>query len=433
MIKGAAFRDHSRPTAPLMDPRFRVVFALVTSLFVSWALAASLNDILVRQFRRALDLSRLGSSLVQFAFYIGYFCAALPAGLLIRRLGYKVAMVSGLCLYAAGAFLFLPAARLQSYPLFLFGLYTIAIGLAFLETAANPFIAQLGPVRTGAARLILSQAFWGLGAIAGGAIGSRFIFTASDLSPEQIARLPASAAAQVRTAAAAQVVPPYLSIGVAMLLLALLIGCVRFPVLQPAEGEPAGSRPVWRVLAAPRLRRAVVAQFFYVGAQIGVLGFFVDFTREQLPRLNDRQAALLLTGSLALLTVGRFTGAALGRRWRPAQLLAGYAAANVALCVVASVASGPAAVACLWLTSFFMSIMYPTIFTLGVEDLGEDASAGASFLVMAIIGGAVIPPVMARLADAIGGMHHVMLVPGGCFLVCLLFARAVPRLPTAGR
>lgn len=414
---------------PIVERRFLLAFVAVTTLFVAWALAASLNDVLIRQFRKALDLTRFEASLVQFAFYIGYFCAALPAGLAIRRFGYKAAMLGGLGLYAGGALLFWPAAEAGSYSLFLVALYLIAIGLAALETAANPFIALIGSERTAAARLSLAQGFYGVGAITGGLVGAHFIFAGPEYTPEQIGRLDAAAAATIRAAETAKVVGPYLAIAALMVLLAAVIALTRFPVFdRTTAAEPVRVR-AWSVLAGSRrLQAAVAAQFFYVAGQVGVWSFFIDFVKDQAPDVSERSAALLLTGTLALLTLGRFAGAPLGRAVAPHRLLAAFAAANVVLCGLAATLSGMPAVAALLFTSFFMSIMYPSIFTLGIEYLGSAREIGAAFLVMAIIGGAAAPPLIAVIADRAGEVHGAMWVPAICFAVVLAFAVAAPRL-----
>lgn len=405
---------------PLVERRYLLAFALVTSLFFSWALAAALNDVLIRQFQKALDVSRTQASLIQFAFYIGYFCAALPAGLLIRRLGYKPVMLIGLGLYATGALLFYPAAEVRLFWPFLAALYIIAFGLACLETAANPYILILGDPRTASARLNLAQAFYGFGAILGPVIGGLFIFSGIEHDSATRAGMTAEALAAYRAQEAAAVQGPYLAIALAVCLLAAVIARARFPAIEHAG---TGMRPRFAsVLRHRRLVGAVIAQFFYVGAQVGIWSFFIDFAKDQAPDLSERTVAFLLSASLGMLLVGRFSGALIQRRIAPARLLAWYAVANIALCLTASLATGLVAVGALWLTSFFMSIMFPTIFAIGTAGLDEETEAGSSFLIMAIIGGALIPPLMGLVSDTVGGVHHMMVVPALCFGVCLAFA-----------
>ncbi len=416
-----------------MDRRYLLAFVIVTSLFFSWAFAAALNDILIRQFQKALDLTRAQSSVIQLAFYIGYFCAALPAGLVIRRAGYKRTIIIGLALYAAGAFLFYPAANAEKYAYFLAALYIIAFGLAFLETAANPYVSILGNPKTASSRLNLAQSFYGLGAMFGPIVGGAFIFSGIEHTRAELAAMSAVQMVAFRTAESAAVKGPYIAVGIGICVLALLVALTPFPTLHD-ESAPAthGINRWGRVFATLRHRRlrwAVIAQFCYVGAQVTVWSFFIDFTKAMMPGLPERSAAFLLSASLGMLMIGRFSGAFIQAHIAPARLLSFYAAANVLLCLMASVASGWLAVGALWSTSFFMSIMFPTIFALGVEDLRDETEFGSSFLIMSIIGGAIIPPLTGLLSEqARGGIQNSMLVPAACFIVCLAFALMVPRM-----
>lgn len=412
-----------------MERRFVKVFLLVACLFVSWAIAAGLNDVLIRQFRKALALTRAESSLVQFAFYIGYFCAALPAGMVIRRFGYKSAMLAGLALYAVGAFLFYPAATIRLYSVFLVALYTIAFGLAFLETSANPYVAILGEPSTASARLNLAQSFYGIGAIAGPIIGGAFIFSGIEHSPAELAAMHPAQLDAYRAAEASAVQLPYLCVGLAMCMLAALIAVTRFPVLErplAARPDDRGGSP-FRVLRHARLRAAVIAQFAYVGGQVGVWSFFIDFVKELTPAISEKHAAFLLSLSLALFMAGRFIGTALMQRIAATRLLAVFATINVALAVLAAVAPGLVAVAALTLTSFFMSIMFPTIFSLGVKDLGDRAMLGAPLIIMAIIGGAVFPPLMGLVSQWLGHIQPAMLFPASCFAIVMIYATRAHR------
>jgi FHS family L-fucose permease-like MFS transporter len=417
---------------PIVDRRYLVPFAIVTCLFFSWAFAAALNDILIRQFQKALDLTRTQSSMIQLAFYIGYFCAALPAGLVIRRAGYKRTILIGLALYALGAFLFYPAADAQRFGYFLIALYIIAFGLAFLETAANPYISILGQSDTASARLNLAQSFYGLGAILGPIVGGLFIFSGIERTPEQLSALSALELAAYRSTESAAVQGPYLSLGLGISLLALLVALTPFPVFADRKGISANPlaprRSALAVLRHKRLRWAVVTQFFYVGAQVSIWSFFIDFSKALMPNVSEKIVAFLLSASLGMLMIGRFSGALMQARIAPARLLTIYAAANIVLCLLASTASGWLAVGPLWLTSFFMSIMFPTIFAIGIEDLGDETEMGSSFLIMSIIGGAVLPPLTGLMSDRIGGIHHAMIIPALCFGICLAYGLKVQGL-----
>jgi FHS family L-fucose permease-like MFS transporter len=426
-VELAATAESAPARVPIVSRKYLLPFALVTTLFLSWALAASLNDVLIRQFQKALDLTRTQASLIQFAFYIGYFCAALPAGLLIRRVGYKRTMIAGLALYAAGAFLFYPAAEIRLYIIFLVALYTIAFGLAFLETSANPYVSILGDERTASARLNLAQSFYGIGAIIGPIVGGTFIFSGIELSPQKLASMAPAAVEAYRASEAHAVQLPYAAVGATMVVLAAVIALVRFPVLESERDAAVSHGSPWRVLRHKRLRRAIIAQFFYVGAQVCIWSFFIDFTKDVMPSIPERTVAFLLSASLAMLMIGRFSGAFIQRLVAPPRLLAIYGCANIALCLIAALSGGALAVGALWLTSFFMSIMFPTIFALGIEGLGEETEFASSFLIMSIIGGALIPPGLGIVSDRITGIHLAMIVPAVCFAVCVAFAYWIAR------
>ncbi len=420
--------DAPAARAPLIDVDKRVAFALVATLFFSWALAASLNDVLIRHFQKALDLTRAQSSLVQFAFYIGYFCAALPAGWVMRRLGFKTGILAGLGLYALGALLFWPAAEARVYAMFLGALFVIACGLAFLETAANPYIAVLGDVRTGAARLNLAQSCYGLGAIVGPFIGGLFILSGVEHSGTELAAMTPAALTAYRVGEARTVEWPYAAVAAFVALLAVLVARAKLPRVT-GDGADAVARGGARdALRHRHLVAGIVAQFFYVGAQVTIWSYFIDFGKEEMPNLSEKQLAFLLSGSLAALMIGRLTGALLMRRIAPERLLSVYAVANIMLCLVAIGIGGAAAVAALWLASFFMSIMFPTIFALAVRDLGPATKMGGSLLIMSIIGGALFPALAGVAADSAGSLRPAMTVPLAGFAVVLWYALSGSRL-----
>jgi FHS family L-fucose permease-like MFS transporter len=388
----------------------RIATLLTVGLFFLWGVANNLNDVLIAHFRALFTLTDLQSGLVQSAFYLGYFCCAIPAALVMRRFGYRNAVVLGLLLFGVGALLFWPASATLSYGFFLFALFVIASGLAFLETAANPMVATLGDPATAERRLNLAQAFNPLGSITGVALGATLI-----LSDE--VRDPVAQAAAVRL--------PYLLIAIVVLSWAALIVVTRFPAAATRgslEGE--GARGDYRALLA-RLRylAGVAAQFFYVGAQVGVWSFLIRYTAAALPALGTRHAAWLLTASLALFMVGRFVGSALMARVSGARLMLAFALVDAALCLVAVATGGWIGVGALVVSSAFMSIMYPTIFVLSLRGLGPLTKAGASLIVMAIIGGAVLTAGMGLLSDLTGTIRAAMLVPAACFGVVALFAR----------
>ncbi|MDT8757424.1 L-fucose:H+ symporter permease [Sphingomonas psychrotolerans] len=398
---------------------------LIVALFFLWGMANNLNDVLIAHFKKLFTLSDLQAGLVQSAFYLGYFCLAIPAALFMRAYGYRAAVLAGLGLYGSGALLFWPAAGAQSYPFFLAALFVIAGGLAFLETSANPLIARLGPEETAARRLNLAQAFNPLGSITGVALGSQFILSGVAFSPAQQAAMRPEALAAWRAGEAASVQFPYLLIALVVLGWAVLIRLTRFPPVatESEVDEGVGAFDDFRaLLRARRLILGVIAQFFYVGAQVGVWSYLIRYAQVALPGTSEHQAAGWLTLSLALFMVGRFAGAALMGRVAALPLLAGFAGISALLCLVAAFLGGALGIAALVATSFFMSIMYPTIFAESVAGLGARTKSAAALLVMAIIGGAVLTALMGYVSDASGSILSAMLVPAGCFLVILAFA-----------
>ena len=412
--------------ARFITPGYRWGFAVVVSLFFLWALANNLNDILVRQFQKALGLNRAEAGFIQFVFYIGYFVVAMPAGLLMRRFGYKAGILVGLMLYATGALLFYPASFMLSYGVFLFALFVIASGAACLETAANPYITAFGEPSRAAQRLNLAQAFNGLGGFIAPIMGGLLVFSGAEPSRADLARMSPAALGAYRAGEAGAVRMPYLILAGAALLVVSAVALTRLPPAWRTAG--AGLKAQFAGLARSRsLRAAVVAQVAYEAAQVGVWSFFIDFTKEVAPQISERHAAFLLSASLILFMLGRFSGAALMTRVRPVLLLGVYAAINVALCAIAITAPGWIALVALTLTSFFMSIMFPTIFALGIRDLGAATPLGASCIVMAVVGAAISPPLMGGVAVLTGSLRSAMLLPVICFGVVVLYAWLTAR------
>lgn len=411
---------------------FAIGFFAVVSLFFLWALANSLNDILIRQFQKALDLSRGESGFLQFVFYLGYFLVALPAGLLIRRVGYRGGILVGLGLYALGALSFYPAAEIREFWAFLVALFVIASGLAILETAANPMIARFGPQEKAAQRLNFAQAFNGLGAFVAPIIGGLFIFSGVELDASQAGSMTPLELDAYRANEALMVQGPYLSLALAIALVAAIIAVVKLPQMDesnaeqaPAEAQGAG---LFQALRLRHLRWAVVAQFFYVGAQVVIWSFFVDFAIDFVPGVSERQAAFYLSISLASFMVGRFVGTALMSRIAPATLLGVFAICAAILSLGARILDGAAALVSLGAVSFFMSIMFPTIFALGIDGAGIHTKTASSFIIMAIIGGAIFPPLAGFLADYSGNIAVIGLFGAASFAVIGWFAWRYPSL-----
>lgn len=407
-------------------PAYRWGFALIVSLFFLWALANNFNDILIRQFQKSLGLDRAQAGFIQFVFYIGYFVIALPAGLLMRRLGYRAGVLTGLGLYAVGALLFYPASLMLSFGMFLFALFVIAAGAACLETTANAYVGFFGEEGTAVQRLNLAQAFNGLGACVAPVIGGLLIFSGIEHSQETLSAMSAAELAAYRASEASTVQLPYLLLAIAATVVAVAVALARMPDAREASDVPLSVQ--FKQIARHRpLTGAVVTQFFYVGAQVGIWSYFIDFVKDVTPWVSERQAAYLLSASLVLFMIGRFSGTAVMHRVRPAALLGLYAVINILLCAVAALASGWVALGALILVSFFMSIMFPTIFALGVEGLGSARPLGSSCIIMAIIGGAIFPPLMGLVAVEAGELPPAMLLPAACFIIIAGYARRAAR------
>ncbi|SFF73023.1 MFS transporter, FHS family, L-fucose permease [Novosphingobium sp. CF614] len=402
----------------LFDRALLVPFAVVCSMFFMWAITNNFNDILIKQFQKALELSRMQSGLVQTAFYFGYFTVALPAGWVMTRLGYRNGLLIGLGLYAAGAFLFWPAAEVRVFGFFLAALYIIAAGLAFLETAANPLITVMGPAGTAAQRLNFAQSFNGFGAFIAPFIGGAMMFSGVEHTPAELAAMTPGQVDAYRATEAHAIQMPYFGLGLLVLLLALVVWLTRFPPMDEETAGDASAAP--GIPASSMLRRAVIAQFFYIGAQVVIWSYFINFAQD-LVGVGEMRAAHLLGYSLMAFMAGRFTGTALMRFVEPARLLVIFGLIAALLCGVAMAATGWAAVIALGLTSFFMSIMFPTIFALGIAGLGAKTKLGSSLIIMAIIGGAVFPPLVGLIADKAHSLQLGMAVPLASFVVVAAF------------
>jgi len=359
---------------------------------------------------------------VQFATFIGYFVFAIPASLFMRRFGYRAAVVMGLVLFGTGALLFYPAAQFGEYHFFLGALFVVASGLSFLETSANPMIAAMGPASNAAQRLNFAQTFNPLGTIVGVFLGKELILSGHALTPEQVRAMEPAAQAAWRAAELSAVKLPYLGIACVVLLWALLVAIAKFPPMarRVAEDADASAGGFRGLLAFPRYWLGVLAQFAYVGAQVGVWSFVIRYTQVNTPGTAESVAANNLLVTLTLFFAGRFVGTLLMSRVRPAILLAIFAGVDVVLCVAAATAGGNAGLYALMATSFFMSIQFPTIFTMSLRGLGNHTKSGSSFLVMAIVGGAVVPPLMGLVSDA-STINNAMLIPAVCFAVVMLF------------
>lgn len=408
---------------PLIGSGQKVPFALVTSLFFLWGIPNNLNDVLIGQFMKSFTLNRFEAGLVQSAFYLGYFLLAMPAALLMRRAGYKAGMIAGLVLFGSGALLFWPAALSMRYGFFLVALFIMAGGLAFLETASNPFITQIGDPAGSERRLNLAQAFNPLGAISGVLLGTIFIFSGVELSPVKVAALKANNAfgAYLRSETL-RVVSPYMMLAIIAFVLAVVFSLTKFPkiVAEASATEEQESR-FSELFAKRHFLLAVATQFMYVGAQVGTWSYFIQYVQVYAHQ-TQKLAGFFLTGTLVAFALGRFSSAWIMQRVPPARLMGTYAVFNVALVSVAIAFPGWIGLWAIFLTSFFMSVMFPTIFALGLRGLGPNTKMGGSLLVMSIIGGAVLTPVMGLISEMGHSLALAYVVPLVAYLCVALFS-----------
>ena len=385
---------------------YLVPFVLITSLFLLWGFAHGLLDVLNKHFQGVFTMTKAESGLVQFSTYIAYFLMALPAGAFMKRYGYRKGIIMGLLLFAIGAFGFIPAAFLHSATPFLIALFVIACGLCILETAANPYSTILGPSASAAQRLNLSQSFNGLGWILGPLVGGLLIFGASEGDSMALTK-------------------PYILVGGIVLFVALLFFFTKLPEIKPEEEEEVTAiveeKPAASIWKRRQFVRSVVAQFCYCAAQTGIFGFFINYVTEMDPGISNLRASRILAfGGMALFMIGRLSGSFTMKWLAPGRLLTWYSLLS-AVCMALVVASvGTLSLYALYLSFFFMSIMFPTIFALGLEGMGVYTKKASSYIVMGVAGGAFSPMLMGYIGEE--NMALGFIVPLMAFLYILYFA-----------
>lgn len=393
-------------------------FILITSLFFLWGFAHNLDPILIPHLKKSFTLTTTQSTLVDSAVFIAYFIMALPAGFIMKKFGYKTGIISGLLFFAIGCFLFIPAANYQSYNYFLIALFIIACGLTVLETAANPYAAALGDPATATQRLNLAQSFNGLAAAVAPVIGARIILT-KGYSDVELSAMTEAAKKIALASEASSVKTPYAILGFILLVIALLFALSHLPKILE-NTEQSNSKHIFHAFRNRHLKWAVVAQFFYVGAQVSVLSLFILYATKSASITEVQAADYLGAGGMAFL-IGRFSGTFFMKYIKPEKLLAIYAAINILLSIVAITATGLITVYAVIGICFFMSIMFPTIFSLGIKDLKGDTAYGSSLIIMSIVGGAILPRFFGFIADSSGNIQLGYIIPLICFAVVLFF------------
>ena len=391
---------------------------LITCLFFLWGFAHNLDPILIPHLKKSFTLTTTQATLVDSSVFIAYFVMALPAGFIMKRWGYKMGIICGLLLFSFGAFLFVPAANQQSYQYFLFALFIIACGLTILETAANPYASALGDAKSATLRLNFAQSFNGLAVALAPVIGAKLILT-KGYTDAQLSTMTDAAKKAALAAEAGSVKLPYTILAFVLLAIAVIFYFIKLPDIrnQEQQNKDGGLLKTFR---HKNLSWAVAAQFFYVGAQVCVFSLFILYATE-VTHITELQAATYLSiGGLAFL-IGRFMGTLFMAFVKPNILLTIYAVICASLCVVAINYTGVFTLYAIIGICFFMSIMFPTIFSLGIKDLGSDTEMASSLIVMSIVGGAVMPRFFGLISDGTKNIQNGYIVPLVCFLVVAYF------------
>jgi FHS family L-fucose permease-like MFS transporter len=391
---------------------------LITSLFFLWGFALNLNSILVPHLKKACQLTDLQSAFVDSAFYIAYFVVAVPAGLFMHKYGYKKGIVFGLLLFATGAFLFYPAAETRLYGFFLFALFIIASGCGFLETAANPYINNLGDPAGATQRINFAQSFNGLAATLAPLAGGIFILSGKTLSSSQKAGMSSQNLNDYLQNESNAVKIPYIIIGLVVLTVAILVWRTALPDIKEHDDETQTSGG--SIFKEKNLMFGVLGIFFYVGAQASVQSFFIRYSK-YVAEIGEKKASALLALAFLGFMIGRFFGTFLMKYVAPVKILIVYSVINCALLILAFTVDGKLSVYAIMAVPFFMSIMFPTIFSLSIRGLGEKTKKGSSLLIMGIVGGAVIPLFLGLVSD-LSNIRVAYLIPLICFAYIFFFA-----------
>ncbi len=409
---------------------YKLPFILITSMFFMWGLANNMTDTLLAAFKKIMSMSDFQTSWIQVAFYGSYFCLALPAALVTRKFDYKTGVLIGLGMFIGGALLFYPASQTMVYGHFLVALFVLAGGLSILETSANPYIIRMGPPETGIQRLNLAQSFNPIGSITGVLLSKFFILSQLDqASEEERAALSPAQLESIQQAELSAVMGPYIGTALLLFMIWIMIYFTRMP-----KGSDRAERDSLRTIFTRLFKNinykwGVVAQFFYVGAQIGVWSFTIRYVMKELG-LDESDAATYYLASLVLFTASRFVCTALLNYIRAEKLLALCALGAIFCCLVVVMFSGFTGVIALVLTSGFMSLMFPTIFGLTITGLGDDTKIGGSGLIMAILGGAVLTALQGTVSDITSSIKLAFLVPAMCFLVIFIYGLRSMSLST---
>ena len=400
---------------------------LVTSLFFMWGLANNMTDTLLAAFKKIMSMSDFQTSWIQVAFYGSYFCLALPAAIFIKKYTYKSGILLGLGLFVLGSLLFYPASQSMLYSFFLIALFILAGGLSILETAANPYIVAMGPEETGVRRLNFAQSFNPIGSITGVVLSKFFILSnLNTAGAEERALMTPEQLQKMQSEELTAVMGPYVGVAFLLIILWITIASVKMPKASDAGPEINLIPTFKRLLSNKNYVWGVVAQFFYVGAQIGVWSFTIRYTMQEL-HLNEESASSYYMAALILFTISRFVCTALMKIIKPKNLLTILSSLAIVLTLIVITSGGYVGVISLIGISGCMSLMFPTIYGLGIRGLGKDTKIGGSGLIMAILGGAVLTAVQGQVSDSTGSINFAYIVPLICFLVIVFYSAFVPH------
>ena len=429
-----AFAQAPSPTpgTPAHGERYTdypMALGVLTTIFFMWGFLTCLNDILIPHLKSVFQLGYFQAMLVQFTFFGAYFLMALPAGWMVAALGYKKGIVAGLAIAGVGALGFWPAATLQLYPAFLAALFVLATGITVLQVAANPYVALLGPERTSSSRLTLAQALNSFGTFLAPLFGGMLILSSVVKSPAELAALPPAEHLAYQAQQAQAVQGPYIGLAVVLFLLAVFVWLFRLPALSEATDKGDHARHGFaEVLRHPHVLFGVLGIFFYVGAEVSIGSFMVNYlSMPDIGHLSEQQAAKYVSWYWGGAMLGRFAGSALMAKFSPRKLLATFAAINALLVLTTMSSSGALAMYSIIAIGLFNSIMFPTIFALGIERLGPMTSKASSLLIMAIVGGAIMPPLQGLFADHIG-LQHAFFLPLLCYLYIVFYGLRGSRI-----
>jgi FHS family L-fucose permease-like MFS transporter len=403
---------------PAAKGNFLFPFIMVTSLFFFWGFIHNLDPVLIPHLRRAFSLNTVQASLVDSAVYIAYFIMAIPAGMIMKKYGYKTGILIGLGFFAIGCFLFVPAADTMQYSFFLAALFIVACGLTMLETAANPYATILGDPKTSTQRLNFAQSFNGLAASLAPLVGAKFILSSNPVSESGVAAMTEQVRNTYLHQETATVKMPYIVLGCAILVVAAIFFFTRLPDIKDKEERQKTN--FFHAFRHKHLTWAVIAQFFYVGAQVCILSLLILFATKA-AGITEKQASNYSSLAGFAFMIGRFAGTFIMRYIAPSKLLALYAFINILLSLVTIFGSGMVTLYAMVGIAFFMSIMFPTIFALGIQDVGADTKSGSSLIIMSIVGGAVLPPLLGFISDKTGHFQYGYIVVLICFVVILYF------------